>query len=465
MFWRSKTILLLSFLSLTINNVFSQTQFAVIGDYGDDNNNELAVANMVKSWNVDFIITLGDNTYNDDLDNDVGKYYQEFIYPYYGVHGDGSPTGTNRFYPSLGNHDDSPLQDYLDYFTLPGNELYFDFVEDNIHFFVINTESNLSSQENWLESQTLNCSTNHLHWKIVYYHKPAYSSGSHGNHSDVQWDYIGMGVHAVFAGHDHNYERLIVGGLVYFVNGSGGKSLRNVGNPISYSEFIYDDQHGAQLVTIVGTEMLIEFYNKGGTLIDPWTVIDDAFPLSVELAFFTAKPDGKSVALRWRTETEVNNYGFDIERFKDNSKWLTIGFVEGHGNSNSPKQYNFIDTDIDQSGTYYYRLKQIDNDGTYEYSDVVSVEVGVPDIFYLSQNYPNPFNPETSIEFTLPGKRFVSLRVFNTLGELVGKLVNEEREAGSYFVTFNASNLPSGVYIYRLQTSSFAANKKMTLLR
>jgi hypothetical protein len=188
-------------------------------------------------------------------------------------------------------------------------------------------------------------------------------------------------------------------------------------------------------------------------------------PFPVELAFFTGSLNGNGIELRWRTETEVNNYGFDIERTKDNADWLTIGFAEGHGNSNSPKQYNFIDADINQSGTYFYRLKQIDNDGTYEYSDVVSIEVGVPNNFYLSQNYPNPFNPETRIDFTLPEKQLISLRIYNTLGELVRELVNEVKEAGSYSVTFDASNLPSGVYIYRLQTSSFSANKKMTLLK
>ncbi|MCZ6702814.1 MAG: T9SS type A sorting domain-containing protein [Ignavibacteria bacterium] len=188
-------------------------------------------------------------------------------------------------------------------------------------------------------------------------------------------------------------------------------------------------------------------------------------PLPVELAYIAGVVDGNRIKLRWRTETEVNNYGFDIERTKVNADWLTIGFVEGHGNSNSPKLYNFIDSDINQSGTYYYRLKQIDNDGTYEYSDVVSVEVGVPKIFYLSQNYPNPFNPETRIDFSLPEKQLVRLRIYNTLGELVKELVNEQREAGSYSVTFDASNLPSGVYIYSLQTSEFAENKKMTYLK
>jgi len=125
----------------------------------------------------------------------------------------------------------------------------------------------------------------------------------------------------------------------------------------------------------------------------------------------------------------------------------------------------FSDSAITKSGTYHYRLKQIDNDGTFEYSDIISVMAGVPNNFYLSQNYPNPFNPVTRIEFTLPEKQQVSLRVYNTLGELVQELLNEVKQPGSYSVTFNASNLPSGIYIYRIQTESFATNKKMTFMK
>ena len=185
---------------------------------------------------------------------------------------------------------------------------------------------------------------------------------------------------------------------------------------------------------------------------------------------FSASIIKEGLKLNWKTETEVNNYGFEIERSENsaiqnlNYNWIYIGFVPGYGNSNSPKNYSFNDLNV-QTGEYSYRLKQIDNDGTYEYSEVVSVEVGVPNNFYLSQNYPNPFNPETRIDFTLPEKQLISLRIYNTLGELLGELVNEERQAGSYSVIFDASGLPSGVYIYRLQTSSFAANKKMTFLK
>ena len=135
------------------------------------------------------------------------------------------------------------------------------------------------------------------------------------------------------------------------MNGLGGASKKSFGsNFISGSQAHYDDDYGAMKVIETSSSLVFEFINKNGDLIDTYT--NDS-PLPVELAFFTAKLNGSNVELRWRTETEVNNYGFDIERTKDNSDWLMIGFVEGHGNSNSPKQYSFIDSDIDLSGNYY----------------------------------------------------------------------------------------------------------------
>jgi hypothetical protein len=201
-----------------------------------------------------------------------------------------------------------------------------------------------------------------------------------------------------------------------------------------------------------------------------WTGVRAALgPLPVELAFFTGSMNGNNIDLRWRTETELNNYGFYIERATEYTEWITIGFVEGYGNSNSPKYYSFNDDNIFQSANYKYRLKQTDNDGTFEYSDMVTVIVGPPVLYSLSQNYPNPFNPETRIDYTLPEQQNVTLNVYNMLGELVAELVNEVKPAGTYTVTFDPSSvgsgLPSGIYIYVLRTPDFVSNRKMTFLK
>jgi hypothetical protein len=190
---------------------------------------------------------------------------------------------------------------------------------------------------------------------------------------------------------------------------------------------------------------------------------DDALP--VELSLFTATLNGNNVEISWRTETEVNNYGFDIERSNKNEEWERIAFVEGFGNSNSPNDYNFIDIELRETGEYNYRLKQIDNDGTFEYSQIISVNVGIPNHYSLSQNYPNPFNPETRIDFTLPENQRVVLRIYNMLGELVKEIINKETEAGSYSIQFNSTGLASGVYIYRLETLAYVASRKMMLLK
>jgi len=482
----SKAMLLLSFLVLPINNVVSQTIFAVVGDYGDGSSDELAVAAMINSWEPAFIVTVGDNYYgsSSQIDHEIGIAYADWIKPYSGVYGSDTAT-VNRFFPAIGNHEYYHAlgpQAYMDYFSWL-DKAYYDFVIDNVHFFILDHYNGYSSSDNgyeqndgtdsasdqalWFYNQIDACVANHLHWRVVVTHIPPYSSDK--DEEWVRWPYKGHGAHVLISGHSHTYERIIIDDFPYIVNGLGGKSIYSFGSTIEGSEAQYNSDYGAQLVTVDGTEMKLEFWSVGTAfsyvpqLQDTWTITEGALP--VELAFFTGSQNGNNVELRWRTETEVNNYGFELERSAKNTDWRYIGFVEGHGNSNSPKQYNFSDTEINQSGTYYYRLKQIDSDGTYEYSDVVDVEVGVPNDFYLGQNYPNPFNPETRIDYTLPEKQLVSLKVYNTLGELVGELVNEEKEAGSYSVTLDGSNIPSGVYIYRLQTSSFAANKKMTLLK
>jgi hypothetical protein len=167
----------------------------------------------------------------------------------------------------------------------------------------------------------------------------------------------------------------------------------------------------------------------------------------------------------------VNNYGFEIERKipdqvrNDNRNWANIGFVEGHGNSNSQKEYNFIDSEVNAAGTYSYRLKQIDNDGAYEFSKTIEVNFGSPIKFELNQNYPNPFNPSTTISFSLPESGNVILKIYNVIGKEIETLVEGYKEAGIYTVNFNAEELASGMYLYRLSTNGFTETKKLLLLK
>jgi len=170
------------------------------------------------------------------------------------------------------------------------------------------------------------------------------------------------------------------------------------------------------------------------------------------------------IILEWTTATETNNSGFEIERKSEAQDWLKIGFVPGHGTTTEKQNYRFTDRPED-SGEYVYRLKQIDFDGSFEYSDEVKTEYSPTLTFMLEQNYPNPFNPTTTIKFTVPERQLVSLQVFNALGEMVDELVNSEREAGSYEIKYNADRLPSGIYFYTLTSGEYNETNKMILLR
>jgi len=188
-------------------------------------------------------------------------------------------------------------------------------------------------------------------------------------------------------------------------------------------------------------------------------------PLPVELVSFSARISDNRVILNWSTATEVNNYGFEIQRSVQTDKWEVLGFIEGHGNSNSPKEYSFTDTEVNSSGVYYYRLKQIDNDGAYEFSNQLEVNFEAPDNLKLNQNYPNPFNPSTTISFNLPESGIVTLRIYNLIGEEVKTLVEGYTEAGIHTFSFNAEGYPSGMYLYRLNTNGFTETKKMLFIK
>ncbi len=211
------------------------------------------------------------------------------------------------------------------------------------------------------------------------------------------------------------------------------------------------------------------------------SALSDGIPLPVEITEFTAfhSIDNK-IELYWQTATEVNNYGFEVQKSEDRTQnseesWESIGFVLGNGTTNSPKEYSFTD-DLNPNlnlTQVSYRLKQIDNDGTFAYSKVVtvdltsitSVEENIQYQFAVEQNFPNPFNPTTQIKYSIPSNSLVTLVIYNLLGSQVKTLVNEFQNAGKYNVDFNAEHLSSGVYFYRLSAGRFSETRKLLLLR
>jgi len=202
----------------------------------------------------------------------------------------------------------------------------------------------------------------------------------------------------------------------------------------------------------------------------------DTSIVPVELISFNATVEDNNVILSWVTVTELNNYGFEIIRFDNNGKneREAIGFVAGHGTTTEQQQYSFVD-EIFNPGIYQYRLKQIDYNGTFEYSKIIEVEIAAPTKFSLEQNYPNPFNPSTTINYSIGEKGLVTLKVYDILGKEVATLINENQEAGNYSIQFsakggsasggNAYNLPSGIYFYKITSGNYAATKKLILLK
>lgn len=252
-------------------------RFAVIGDYGFAGQAELDVSNLVKGWNPDLVITTGDNNYDygaaSTIDANIGQYYHQFISPYTGSYGAGD--SVNRFFPSLGNHDwlAAGAAPYLAYFTLPGNERYYDFAKGPVHFFVVDSDSSepdgyrdTSTQAIWLENALAAAPEP---WKIVYFHHPPYSSGTrHGSTLYMRWPFRQWGASVVMAGHEHDYERLVEDSLTYFVNGLGGKSLYSFGTPLAGSVIRYGTDYGAMLVDANAATIMFKFITRTGLLID-----------------------------------------------------------------------------------------------------------------------------------------------------------------------------------------------------
>ncbi|MBK6913405.1 MAG: T9SS type A sorting domain-containing protein [Ignavibacteriales bacterium] len=294
--------------------------------------------------------------------------------------------------------------------------------------------------------------------------------------------FAGTGYHGVFLSTNNGTSwtavnsgltNLLVNALAVSPNGAGGANLfagtgggvfLSTNNGTSWTEINNGLTNTYVLALSVSGANLFAGTYHGGVWKRP---LDEMIP--VELTSFTASVGENKVLLNWATATETNNQGFEIERKLFGSNYEKIGYITGFGTTTEPKSYSFTDQNV-TSGKYSYRLKQIDFDGTFEYSNTIEVEISTPLEFSLEQNYPNPFNPTTTITFSIPEKSFVTLKVYDILGREIAVLVNEELETGNFEKTFEASTLSSGVYIYRITTMKdgknlFNESKQMMLIK
>lgn len=282
------------------SNSLAQNRFAFIGDFGTADSNEAAVADLINSWQPDFIVTLGDNSYDSrPIDSNIGQFFGDFIGNYTGSLAAGCDT--NRFFPCIGNHDwydGGGIEAYLEYFTLPGanvqttgtsgNERYYDFIIGDIHFFCINSyylEPDGyypgSVQAEWCEEQM---ELSDSKWKIIFFHHPPYSSSiQHGSTTALRWDFEEWGADAVLSGHVHSYERVMRDDnndndtIPYIVNGIGGRYIYDFPDSgfVEGSAFRYNDNFGAMLAYTTDSSLTFEFYSidDGGRLHDSLTLI------------------------------------------------------------------------------------------------------------------------------------------------------------------------------------------------
>lgn len=270
-------------------------------------------------------------------------------------------------------------------------------------------------------------------------------------------------------------------GVVHFVYDSSVPEIR------AYVNGVFQSAVGQTALNLIGTE-IFKVGSKGtsvslaaGELLDEFRFYNRALDAAeidatwnitivpVELTSFTASVNDNDVTLSWETATELNNSGFEIERKSAAGEYDKLGFVPGFGTTTEPRAYSFSDVNL-LPGTYTYRLKQIDYDGTFEYSDPVEVDIVVPDVYSLHQNYPNPFNPSTKITFTLAANAQVTLKVFDVLGQEIMTLINQDITAGVHTYDFDAAGINSGVYFYRIEANgidgtNFTNVKKMILLK
>ena len=355
-------------------------RFAVIGDFGKASWYIGDVANRIKTWNPDFVVTTGDNNYElgraDTLDANIGQFFHEFISPYAGSYGAGS--SVNRFYPSIGNHDwgdgyVSPpnVTPYTDYFALPGNERYYDLVQGPVHLFAVDADpfepdgiTSTSVQAAWLQGR-LTAST--APWKIVYFHLPPYSSSAHASGNaefGMRWPFRQWGATAVMTGHHHVYERLLVENTPYFITGLGGYGKDLFTFPRAESRFRSNVDYGAMLVTASPSRITFEFITRTGVLVEGYSIDAPAGPGAPNNLVAQTVPAGP-VDLWW-TDNAADEQGFVVERSDDGVSFTEMTTV-------GPNVTSYSDPAVSTPATYYYRVHAFGPNGSTAASNVAVV--------------------------------------------------------------------------------------------
>ncbi|HNF94269.1 MAG TPA: metallophosphoesterase, partial [Anaerolineales bacterium] len=345
-------IIKISFIGLFLfSTVFSQQPdkvhaqsdkivFAAIGDYGLAGQPLLDVSNLIKSWNPDFIVTLGDNNYPDgaawSIDDNIGQYFHEYIFKYKGKYGEGSPT--RRFYPSLGNHDwTTGANAYFNFFGYYNPVTHYDFIQGPVHFFIVDSDRNEpdgvmsdSAQAKWLK-KTMLASTSPFN--VVVFHHAPYSSGRHGSTEYMRWPFKDWGADVVLTGHDHVYERLSVNGIPYFVNGIGGAEIYNFDRILPESQVRYNQDFGAMRIEATSLYMKFQMYSRAGVLVDEYT-IGGSNPSVSSITRLNAASTNLS-AVNFQVNFSEAVTGVDVSDFllTTNLSGANIASINGSGNA------------------------------------------------------------------------------------------------------------------------------------
>ncbi len=336
------------------------------------------------------ILALGDNNYDNGaastIDANIGKYFHDYILNYHGSYGAGSTE--QRFWGCIGNHDyiATNAQPYIDYFDFPGNEHYYDFVRGPVHFFAISSDTHepdgvtsTSKQADWLRTQ-LSLSTSP--WNIVFLHHPPFSSGEHGANTQLQWPFQAWGADAVIGGHDHTFERIIQNGMVYFVNGLGGRSLYNWNATIAPGSVArYNADYGAQLIEATDRSMTFKFYNRAGEEIDTYTMakgggaktksFQNGTPIKPTL-LYTGNVDTKLAKL-----TPATNFGSDVTVSADLNNRILLKWDVSALPAGTPVLAATVTFSVTDATTQTYTLFQVKRAWNEDAATWASADAGV----------------------------------------------------------------------------------------